>query len=44
MRTIDNSVFIAPGAQVIGDVTIGEKCGNWYNRHWNLKEKHHDRI
>ena len=31
MRTIDNSVFIAPGAQVIGDVTIGENCGIWYN-------------
>ena len=31
MRTIDNNVFIAPGAQVIGDVTIGENCGIWYN-------------
>jgi carbonic anhydrase/acetyltransferase-like protein (isoleucine patch superfamily) len=31
MRAIDNSVFIAPGAQVIGDVTIGENSGIWYN-------------
>lgn len=28
---IDKSVFIAPGAQVIGDVTIGKDCGVWYN-------------
>lgn len=31
VRNIDKSVFIAPGAQVIGDVTIGEGCGVWYN-------------
>lgn len=24
-------VFIAPGAVVVGDVTIGEKCGIWFN-------------
>ena len=28
---IDKSVFIAPGAQVIGDVTMGKDCGVWYN-------------
>ena len=28
---IDKSVFIAPGAQVVGDVTIGKDCGVWYN-------------
>lgn len=31
MRLIDESVFIAPGAQVIGDVVIGKNCGIWYN-------------
>ena len=31
MRKIDKSVFIAPGAQVIGDVTIGSDSGIWYN-------------
>ena len=31
VRNIDKSVFIAPGAQVIGDVTIGRDCGIWYN-------------
>lgn len=31
MRKIDKTVFIAPGAQVIGDVTIGKDCGIWYN-------------
>lgn len=31
MGSIDNSVYIAPGAQVIGDVVIGENCGIWYN-------------
>lgn len=31
MRKIDNSVFIAPGAQVVGDVTVGSDCGIWYN-------------
>lgn len=28
---IHESVFIAPGAVVLGDVTIGEYCGIWYN-------------
>lgn len=28
---IDASVFIAPGAVVVDDVTIGENCGIWYN-------------
>ena len=31
MRKIDQSAFIAPGAQVIGDVTIGSDSGIWYN-------------
>jgi len=31
VRNIDKSVFIAPGAQAIGDVTIGRDCGIWYN-------------
>lgn len=31
MRKIDESVFIAPGAQVVGDVVIGKDCGVWYN-------------
>ena len=31
MRKMDKSVFIAPGAQVIGDVSIGKNCGIWYN-------------
>lgn len=31
MRKIDQSAFIAPGAQVIGDVTIGSESGIWYN-------------
>ena len=25
------SVFIAPGAQVVGDVTMGENCSLWFN-------------
>lgn len=28
---IEASVFIAPGAKVIGDVTIGAEVGVWYN-------------
>lgn len=28
---IDKSVFIAPGAQIVGDVTMGKDCGVWYN-------------
>mgnify|MGYP002627308722 CR=1 FL=1 len=31
MKNIDKSVFVASGAQIIGDVTIGENCGIWYN-------------
>ena len=31
MREIDSGVFIAPGAQVVGDVVIGKDCGVWYN-------------
>jgi carbonic anhydrase/acetyltransferase-like protein (isoleucine patch superfamily) len=31
MPTIGNSVFIAPSADVIGDVTIGADCGIWFN-------------
>lgn len=26
-----NSIFIAPGAVVLGDVTLGEAVGIWYN-------------
>lgn len=28
---IHETVFIAPGAVVLGDVTIGENSGIWYN-------------
>ncbi len=28
---IDSSVYIAEGATVLGDVTIGKGCGVWYN-------------
>ena len=28
---IDPSVFIAPSADVLGDVTIGKNCGIWYH-------------
>ncbi|MBN8827541.1 MAG: gamma carbonic anhydrase family protein [Sphingobacteriia bacterium] len=28
---IDTSSFIAPGAYIIGDVTIGKQCGIWFN-------------
>ena len=31
MRKIDSSVFIAPGAQVVGDVIMESDCGVWYN-------------
>lgn len=31
MRSIDRSAFIAPGAQVVGDVTVGSNSGIWYN-------------
>lgn len=31
MKKIDPSVFIAPGAQVVGDVVIGKDCGIWHN-------------
>jgi carbonic anhydrase/acetyltransferase-like protein (isoleucine patch superfamily) len=29
--TIDPSAFVAPGAQLIGDVTIGPESSIWYN-------------
>lgn len=28
---IPESVFLAPGARVIGDVVLGEECGVWFN-------------
>ncbi len=28
---IDESVFIASGAQIVGSVSIGKNCGVWYN-------------
>lgn len=28
---IDESVFVADGAKIIGNVTIGKDCGIWYN-------------
>jgi carbonic anhydrase/acetyltransferase-like protein (isoleucine patch superfamily) len=28
---ISKDSFIAPGAKIIGDVTIGSKCGIWFN-------------
>ncbi len=31
MRNIDKNVYVADGAYIIGDVTIGEDCGVWYN-------------
>ena len=31
MRSIDKSVFIADGAQVIGNVVMGEDCSVWFN-------------
>ena len=31
MSEKNNNIFIAPGAFVIGDVTLGENVGIWYN-------------
>nr|WP_297706062.1 gamma carbonic anhydrase family protein [uncultured Butyrivibrio sp.] len=31
MKTIDESVFIAPGAQIVGNVQIGKDSAVWYN-------------
>ncbi len=31
MGIIDKSVFIAPGAQIVGDVSLGKNSGVWYN-------------
>lgn len=31
MKDIAKSVFLAPGAQVVGDVKIGENSSVWYN-------------
>ncbi|NSL50556.1 gamma carbonic anhydrase family protein [Calidifontibacillus erzurumensis] len=31
MPKIDESVFIAPGARVIGDVTVGKESSIWFN-------------
>ena len=31
MKTIAESVFLAPGAHVLGDVEIGENSSVWYN-------------
>jgi carbonic anhydrase/acetyltransferase-like protein (isoleucine patch superfamily) len=31
MKKIAESVFLAPGSQVVGDVTIGENSSIWYN-------------
>ena len=28
---IDKSVYVAPGAQIVGSVSIGKNCGVWYN-------------
>ena len=28
---IDPSVFVAPSADILGDVTIGKNCGIWYH-------------
>ena len=28
---IPASVYLAPGVRIIGDVTLGERCGVWYN-------------
>ena len=28
---MDASVFVADGAKIVGDVTIGKNCGVWYN-------------
>ena len=31
MQNIDNSVFIAEGARIVGDVTIGKDSSVWFN-------------
>ncbi len=31
MKELDERVYIAPGAKVIGDVALGKECGIWYN-------------
>ena len=31
MQNIAKSVFVAPGAQIVGDVEIGENSSIWYN-------------
>jgi carbonic anhydrase/acetyltransferase-like protein (isoleucine patch superfamily) len=31
LKTIDESVFIAPGAQIVGNVQIGKDSAVWYN-------------
>lgn len=31
MPKVDESVFIAPGARVVGDVTIGKESSIWFN-------------
>ncbi|MBQ3796653.1 MAG: gamma carbonic anhydrase family protein [Butyrivibrio sp.] len=31
MKNIDKSVFIAPGAQIVGNVQIGKNSAVWYN-------------
>ena len=28
---IHETVFIAEGARIVGDITIGEDCSIWYN-------------
>lgn len=28
---IDKTTFVAPGCQIIGQVTIGKQCGVWFN-------------
>lgn len=30
-ETIDSSVFVAPGAQIVGDVTLMQEASVWYN-------------
>lgn len=31
MSKVHESVYLAPGAHVVADVTLGEDCGVWYN-------------
>ena len=31
MQNIDDSVFIAEGARVVGDVTVGKDSSIWFN-------------